>query len=97
MSFQKMINELKRHIDARFDELEERLSLADQVDAPEAPEQEPEPVPIEALGLPSQPEAALIEAGYKTVDDLREASDKELAAIEGVGSRTIAYIRERVG
>jgi len=38
-----------------------------------------------------------IDAGYPTPRFLREASDEELLAIEGVGQATVDKVRARVG
>ncbi|MBQ1923670.1 MAG: helix-hairpin-helix domain-containing protein, partial [Lachnospiraceae bacterium] len=37
--------------------------------------------------------SALMEAGYKTLEDIYRADDKDLAAIEGIGEGQIASIR----
>lgn len=97
MSFQKMMDRLEERIDARFDEIERLLKENPMrfVERPEPPQ--PPPAPIESLGLPSQQEAALVESGYTTVDQLAAASDDELAAVDGVGKRTIEFIRGRAG
>ena len=39
----------------------------------------------------------LIDAGYQTPRILREASDEELLAIEGVGQATVDKVRVQVG
>lgn len=96
MSYQKMMDDLKQHIDARFDEIERLLKENPSrfIEYPEAPDTQP--VPIESLGLPTQQEAALMTAGYTTVSALVAASDDELTAVEGVGKRTVEFIRGRV-
>lgn len=91
MSYQKMMDDLKRHIDDRFDALEEKLAQSAK-----PVKQEQSPQSIESLGLPTQQEAALVTAGYTTVAALAAASDEELNAVEGVGKRTVEFIRGRV-
>lgn len=59
---------------------------------PDAP-----PAPIGTLHLPSQQEAALLKDGYTTVADLQQATDEQLLAVDGVGKRTLEYIRGRTG
>jgi DNA-directed RNA polymerase alpha subunit len=39
----------------------------------------------------------LSDAGYDTLEKVREASDEELLAIKGIGEKTVAEIREKVG
>jgi len=40
---------------------------------------------------------ALREAGYRTNEDLRAASDQELRKVRGVGSSTLKRIRQALG
>lgn len=37
----------------------------------------------------------LVGAGYKTIDQVREASDEELLAINGIAQRSLSTIREK--
>ena len=92
MSWKKQYQLLKEHIDARFDALEEKLLQQQEQSDPE-----PQPILIQTLGLPSQQEDALIDAGYEFVHQLRDASDDELLAVDGVGKRTVDFIRGRTG
>jgi DNA uptake protein ComE-like DNA-binding protein len=39
----------------------------------------------------------LTDAGYDTLEKVREASDEDLLAIKGIGEKTVAEIREKVG
>lgn len=41
--------------------------------------------------------AALREAGYSTVEEIREAFDEELLAISGIGPKTLKQIRLQIG
>ena len=59
------------------------------------------PVPSEAATSPTLPanlggpaRRALLDAGYRTLDDLRGASERELLALHGVGPRAIRILRE---
>lgn len=62
-----------------------------------AGEQEESTAPPVLTELLSAPVAkALIEAGLDTVDLVRAASDEELLAVEGIGAKTLSYIREQV-
>lgn len=95
MSFQKMIDDLKNHFDERFDALEEKL--AEPVEQTTQPTPQIEGQSILDLGLPSQQETALLQAGYRTVESLAAATDDELRAVDGVGKRTVEFIRGRTG
>ena len=55
-----------------------------------------------ASGYPSEPleestVQLLSDAGYDTMEKVRRASDENLFAIKGVGEKTLAEIREKVG
>lgn len=61
---------------------------------PQEADVEAEPVDeSETLELPAAAGKALAEAGYVTAADLRAASDDELLAVKGVGSKTVELIR----
>lgn len=46
------------------------------------------------MALPDDVSVALTEAGYTTLQELREASDDELLAVHGIGPATLRQIRE---
>jgi len=48
-------------------------------------------------GISADKALLLVEAGYARLDDLREASDEELLAIEGVGPGTVKKVRKALG
>jgi hypothetical protein len=58
---------------------------------------EPDPALAGLLaGLPPGVRNALPRAGVLTIDDLERLTDDELLAIDRVGAKTVAYLRERL-
>ena len=51
---------------------------------------------IMRLGVNKTQASELFEAGYQTPRFVREASNEELLAIEGIGERAVRRIRERL-
>lgn len=83
----------------------DKLAPLEEAAAPEAAstgdaavEQEEEstasPTLTELLSAPVA--KALTEAGLDTVDLVKAASDEKLLAVEGIGAKTLSYIREQV-
>jgi len=52
--------------------------------------------PIDALNLPPRARNALVRAGITTLEDLVARSDVELLALRGLGSTSLAQVRERL-
>ncbi len=77
-------------------EAEEEIEEVEKEAAPPAPvEEKPEePVSIDDLHLPTRIGKALKEAGISTVSQLRAMSDEELLAIKGIGSKTLAQLKD---
>jgi len=57
----------------------------------------PDDALIEGLNLPTRIRNALINAGFKTVGDVRESSDKTLFSFQRIGGTTAAYLRQALG
>jgi hypothetical protein len=58
---------------------------------------EPDPDLARLLaGLPPGVRSALPRAGVRTLEQLARMTDQELLAIERVGAKTVAYVRERL-
>ena len=81
-------------VEAESDE-ETDGEAAEETSAPE-PDDEPEAL-TDVGGVGESKAEALEEAGYETVDDLRAASQEELAAVEGIGNALAARIKADVG
>jgi len=52
---------------------------------------------IEGLNLPTRIRNALLNAGFKTVGEVRESSEKSLFSLQRIGRTTAAYLREALG
>jgi hypothetical protein len=57
----------------------------------------PDDTLIELVRLPLIMRHALIDAGLKTVGEVRAATDDELHAIPDVGANSVAYLRMTLG
>jgi len=70
-------------------------------DEPEDIEEETEHQAVDGLtdigGVGEDTAGSLREAGYETVEDLREASQDDLAAVDGVGTALAARVKAEVG
>ena len=56
-------------------------------------EETPEPVSVETLpGVGPKTAAALAEAGFKTVADIKNADEEKLLAVKGIGKKTVEKI-----
>ena len=70
-------------------------------DEPEDIEEETEHQAVDGLtdigGVGEDTAGSLREAGYETIEDLREASQDDLAAVDGVGTALAARVKTEVG
>lgn len=53
--------------------------------------------PIEELGLTTRVRNALMHGGFKTVGEVREASDKTLLSLQDMGQTSVDYLRQSLG
>lgn len=51
---------------------------------------------LDVLGLTERQVRALARAGYNSLEALREASDEELEALDGIGPATVKRLREDI-
>ena len=57
----------------------------------------PDDMPIVNVELPRKMQEALVAAGLKTVAQIREAPDKDILRIQGLGKSSLALLRKTLG
>ena len=82
--------------DAEADEAETEAE-ADETDADEAAVEEDDRDLADISGVGSSKAESLQDAGYESVADLQEASQEDLAGVEGIGNALAARIKADVG
>ncbi len=69
----------------------------EKLEAQMVPEAVQAPAGIEAIaGVGPKTLAALAEAGYKTIEDLNNASEEDLLKVKGIGKKTVEKIKESI-
>jgi hypothetical protein len=68
----------------------------DKEEASGKDEKAPEEVSVEKLELAARTKQALIAGGYTVVSQIKAASNEELEAVSGIGSKTVDLIRAAV-
>jgi hypothetical protein len=95
-----------RELDERLGEVEKTVDvLADEVLENPAPDATTDASgrgvtltrSVEAGALGDAVLAALRDAGYDTLEKIRDAFDEELLAISGIGPKTLKQIRTQIG
>jgi hypothetical protein len=57
----------------------------------------PDDTPVNDVVLPSRIRNGLTAAGFKTVGEVRQASDAMLVSLPDLGRRSVAYLRDALG
>lgn len=61
------------------------------------PDQFPDELPIEEMGLDTRLQRALVNEGLKTAGDVRDMSDVELRCVRRIGNLSFRILRELLG
>ena len=57
----------------------------------------PDDTPIEKVRFSTRVRKAVTAAGWKTVGEIREASDADLLSLQDLGKGSVSYLRETLG
>jgi DNA-directed RNA polymerase alpha subunit len=69
------------------------MTTADLAPSPELPDE----TLLAEVRLPSRAQNALKAAGFKTVGDVREATDKTLLSLQDLGKKSVSDLRDTLG
>jgi DNA-directed RNA polymerase alpha subunit len=57
----------------------------------------PDNIQIDQIQFSTRIRNALTAAGFRTVGDIREASDEVLLSLQNLGARSVTYLRDTLG